>query len=1753
MSKKIVKGGGSNTAIKNTSKPLEESILDIINDISKRQYSLDFREPVDVKALGLSDYYDIVKKPMDISTLKNNFLEGVYKTIKEVWEDFDLIVNNCKAYNRIPDHPINQKADQMKSRVDKNFQKLLEDYQALGVDTDGYQIQIDLDDLKAKEEKKRKIKLDGLDEKNILIGGDKRLNLIPGSLNEKKFFELSNQELQMMQAGKNIQQMPLLNQSLQQEDPVFQPTSLRISLNAPNLNLNLSNSTITGEQVTPTNNQVGMKQPRITGDTTQKVKKQKDYSAKIQELHSLIAQLKLELETQTKKKSDVEKQRILTKNVYILSKKQRKGIHQFIQQFEAEENTLINPEGTLNNLSTQTNLNGSEHKNAQDLNDAATSGTSLKTPQKREDNGNLDDQTAKKMEIENGEIVKSQDQHGGFNDDDDDDDIIIKKKSNFVDDLSLKQNESGASQIGSNKIKITASQTLNKEANSSTQLNDSKISLKQSQVGQKSNNDSFSTPTKQQLLNSSNLSSEKVKQSSKTNNLNASDSKFQSNTNDGDESEEEFKPQWLNTSKLTPSDSQVAPQQINSIKLHGLKPTSSTANSAHLKHKLHASGDKILIKKPQDLNSAQRKEGATPEKHLNQAKKDFTPEKSGSSSKQFTNQQSKQLSNNGINPQKLRPNGHQNGQTNSQSNLSPQSQEFKKKQGTSNTPTKSALSQGKSTMSGNVLQKKHPATDSIIKVKIGGESIQKNAQDLNANKIKKSDDEIKIRLKDATLKSVEKDGEERKVNKITIPNPQATSGALLPTPELKQSQSLKAAQIISMGQEKKNREMEEKQKTEEQKRLEELKKRQNRLKKKEQMLLQAHQQKQAEAAAAAAAALANSEASEKPVNSNEPPKIIFMKSQSLKPEEGASMGSNLIKIPFDHSLAKMNSTQSQPNNQLDIGYNSRQIYDKIIPSKPKKTQSIQQDQNANTQNSQNLSFNKIKINVGGSPVMPPANNPSIQNFPIPQISVGGERVDFKFVLDRKALKKEYENMIKRKQIKYKKLLEANLSKMQKVTNWMIKEWAKQKKDVRSETLDYFKDILNERQKIKDNLDIRKIQLFLKMFLYRLRDFYKDLKPDYIDKLKNISEKLYRIGSRAIVYKTPLPIRDNPKNASLDTQVSNNQILDESHPLKKLQEEILEIEREMKLFRRMLSRDIQKYQEQPDATTQKSKKSKNKDDGSQYNGGNDNDQQGGYMNGGQGYDDSKDAIYGAGDKDQQQKQSEILSFFMEYNKNFEKHSSNLQKIQQFLAYQNYSNILNQLESKNPIKSDQLFDICETFVEDENNNPVEILQYFKKKRKISEHTSSESTTNNNADTKIEEEGKQQSTGNQEIDELNTNLFENVTLSFNFNLDSKNEDEEEKENAFRNKNESNLLNNKKQAINVFSQFADEDDSTQDFMEERKYKEFKSKINQCNFRQCNSGSELYGKNNKDQNFVNSIRKPEFDYYDYDGVQKLSKMINNKIINAKFCFDINQSIYQKFRILEINKISCTHVLIFQKGKISDEALYLYSKRQFLEPKFSLGQNILDGININCLQTLVNIQILIELKLENKQNLKSQMDLENSQTNLPEKSLEFHIKNKVNHACCAYFSDLPNIREQIQINCKENADFYSNLCQEDVEQVIQSFKNQKQLYKVLLNDNFMKEDQINKEGVCITKSKLKQDPQNKQQYTLEISLWTPVDNLHDLQLNLNDEEIFSFQNFCQRIKKNQQIQFEKQKQQKQYSQQYYLQQQQNKYVQNQSQ
>lgn len=58
-----------------------------------------FYNPVDTVQLSLNDYKDIVKRPMDLSTVQLNMQNGVYNSPHEFVTDVRLIFTNCYRYN----------------------------------------------------------------------------------------------------------------------------------------------------------------------------------------------------------------------------------------------------------------------------------------------------------------------------------------------------------------------------------------------------------------------------------------------------------------------------------------------------------------------------------------------------------------------------------------------------------------------------------------------------------------------------------------------------------------------------------------------------------------------------------------------------------------------------------------------------------------------------------------------------------------------------------------------------------------------------------------------------------------------------------------------------------------------------------------------------------------------------------------------------------------------------------------------------------------------------------------------------------------------------------------------------------------------------------------------------------------------------------------------------------------------------------------------------------------------------------------------------------------------------------------------------------------------------------------------------------------------------------------------------------------------------------------------------------------------
>ncbi|KAK2448857.1 transcription factor GTE1 [Trifolium repens] len=73
-----------------------------VHKITRHEWAWPFMEPVDVEGLGLHDYYQIIEKPMDFSTIRRKMkakdCEG-YKNVREIYKDVRLIFTNAMTYN----------------------------------------------------------------------------------------------------------------------------------------------------------------------------------------------------------------------------------------------------------------------------------------------------------------------------------------------------------------------------------------------------------------------------------------------------------------------------------------------------------------------------------------------------------------------------------------------------------------------------------------------------------------------------------------------------------------------------------------------------------------------------------------------------------------------------------------------------------------------------------------------------------------------------------------------------------------------------------------------------------------------------------------------------------------------------------------------------------------------------------------------------------------------------------------------------------------------------------------------------------------------------------------------------------------------------------------------------------------------------------------------------------------------------------------------------------------------------------------------------------------------------------------------------------------------------------------------------------------------------------------------------------------------------------------------------------------------
>ncbi|XP_034439128.1 bromodomain testis-specific protein isoform X2 [Hippoglossus hippoglossus] len=99
---------------------------DILKELlSKRHYAYawPFYTPVDAVVLGLRDYHDVIKQPMDLNTIRKKMDQRDYATVKEFAGDVRLMFSNCYKYNP-PSHEVVYMARKLQDIFEARYLKV---------------------------------------------------------------------------------------------------------------------------------------------------------------------------------------------------------------------------------------------------------------------------------------------------------------------------------------------------------------------------------------------------------------------------------------------------------------------------------------------------------------------------------------------------------------------------------------------------------------------------------------------------------------------------------------------------------------------------------------------------------------------------------------------------------------------------------------------------------------------------------------------------------------------------------------------------------------------------------------------------------------------------------------------------------------------------------------------------------------------------------------------------------------------------------------------------------------------------------------------------------------------------------------------------------------------------------------------------------------------------------------------------------------------------------------------------------------------------------------------------------------------------------------------------------------------------------------------------------------------------------------------------------------------------------------------
>ncbi|KAI9681349.1 MAG: hypothetical protein M1817_002632 [Caeruleum heppii] len=119
----VTAGAAEAGELKSMTKPQAKHMLAGIRKAKRSKDGAAFTLPVDPVKLGIPNYPNVIKNPMDLGTMEEKFKNEKYTTVDEVVADFNLIVNNSLTFNGA-EHVVSKAAVSLKSTFDRHLSEL---------------------------------------------------------------------------------------------------------------------------------------------------------------------------------------------------------------------------------------------------------------------------------------------------------------------------------------------------------------------------------------------------------------------------------------------------------------------------------------------------------------------------------------------------------------------------------------------------------------------------------------------------------------------------------------------------------------------------------------------------------------------------------------------------------------------------------------------------------------------------------------------------------------------------------------------------------------------------------------------------------------------------------------------------------------------------------------------------------------------------------------------------------------------------------------------------------------------------------------------------------------------------------------------------------------------------------------------------------------------------------------------------------------------------------------------------------------------------------------------------------------------------------------------------------------------------------------------------------------------------------------------------------------------------------------------